>query len=82
LIDCGIPKEWPPEVVAAVKNFEQGHLIERPPFAAFWAVPRYQVWQEPEGEQADGEGEPSQEPPSNGVEEENDVSPGLFTADG
>jgi hypothetical protein len=44
VINAGIPTEWPPEVVAAVSSFQQGDLVERPPFFYVGAA-RFGVWQ-------------------------------------
>jgi hypothetical protein len=35
MIDEGLRSPWPPEVIEAAERFQQGHLIEQPPF--FWA---------------------------------------------
>jgi hypothetical protein len=43
MIDGGIATDWPPKVVAAVAKFDQGDLVEAPPF--FYAgVPGKAVW--------------------------------------
>ncbi len=72
MIDRGLPSVWPPEVLAACKNFEQGQLLESVPFAAYWAVPRHQVWHDPNG------GEPAEEEEEK--EEQEDGGLAVFTA--
>jgi hypothetical protein len=57
VIDGGIHRPWPPEVVAAVDPFQIGHLIVRPPF--FYAADaRWGVWDltrlVPEDDRVDG----------------------------
>jgi hypothetical protein len=43
VIDQFNEQPWPEEVIAAVAQFKQGHLVERPPFF-YAAAPRYSVW--------------------------------------
>lgn len=56
MIDEGLTDEWPPEVVAAAKRFQQGDLISHPPIG-YAASLRYSVWaltrQEADGSEAD-----------------------------
>ena len=43
MIDAHIGQPWPSEVVDTVARFQQGHLVERPPFF-YAAAGKYGVW--------------------------------------
>lgn len=43
LIDAGLLKPWPDDVVASLKTFRQGDLVKEPPFFYF-GVPRRALW--------------------------------------
>jgi hypothetical protein len=43
VIDDGLPHPWPPEPIEAASAFEQGDLVERPPFF-YWADLDYPIW--------------------------------------
>jgi hypothetical protein len=44
VIDEGLPEEWPSEVLSAVSQFQQGDLVENPPFFYVGSA-RHGVWQ-------------------------------------
>jgi hypothetical protein len=44
VIDEGLPGEWPPEIASAVSQFQQGDLVEKPPFFYVGAA-KYGIWQ-------------------------------------
>lgn len=44
MIDQGLPKAWPVEVMQAIDKFKQGHLVERPPFF-YAASAEFGIWQ-------------------------------------
>ncbi len=43
MIDPGLPGSWPIEVLRALDKFQQGHLVERPPFF-YVARPMFGIW--------------------------------------
>ncbi|HZO64518.1 MAG TPA: hypothetical protein VFB74_05915 [Kribbellaceae bacterium] len=44
MIDEGLAEAWPDDVLSSIRVFQQGDLIERPPFF-YVASPRYGIWQ-------------------------------------
>ena len=70
MIEAGVVQEWDPAVVEAAGLFDQGDLVERPPFF-YAAVPSRAVWattalmadQVPEGEDVVIDVDPEDRPP-------------------
>jgi hypothetical protein len=70
MIDNGLPPKWDPDIVHAIAKFDQGDIVERPPFF-YAAVPSRGVWstttlladQVGEGEDVVIEVDPQDRPP-------------------